>query len=75
MTDYISLKVDVYKQDRIAIVAINATACKSAFSLFAVQLRKSKLRTQPTGTKKYLNHSGVKKSIVCDSGEISLFLR
>ena len=36
----------------------------------ALQLRKTKLRNRPTGTKNTEIIEDVKKSIVCDSGEI-----
>ena len=36
----------------------------------ALQLRKTKLRNRPTGTKNTEIIGGVKKSIVCDAGEI-----
>ena len=32
-------------------------------------------RNRLTGMKKYVNHEGVKKNIMCDSGEIFLILR
>ena len=53
----------------------STVASINTFFLFALPLRKTKLRNRPTGMKKYLNHGGFTKSVGCDSCEVFLYLR